>query len=82
MGMRSAVFGDWLRKKMSSQDDYVVIHIVCGMDSRIERVGTHMIESEIRDTNWLLNLPKENTRLSFVCKHEMTPKIFFFMMRI
>ena len=40
MGIRSAVFDDWLRKKMSSQDNCIVIHIGCGMDSRVERVGT------------------------------------------
>ena len=39
MGIRSAVFDDWLRKKMSSQEDSIVIHIGCGMDSRVERVG-------------------------------------------
>lgn len=88
MGMRSAVFDAWLRKKRNSLDNSIVIHLGCGMDSRIERVGTgnnhwydidfpeviqerkkyyleneyyHMVESDIRDTDWLLNLPKEKT---------------------
>ena len=39
MGMRSAVFDDWLRKKMDEMKDAVVLHIGCGMDSRVLRVG-------------------------------------------
>ena len=41
MGMRSAVFDGWLRAKMESGPDAVVIHIGCGLDSRVERVGTN-----------------------------------------
>lgn len=40
MGMRSAVFDAWLREQMELRPNAVVIHIGCGMDSRIERVGT------------------------------------------
>ena len=40
MGMRSAVFDNWLRKKMGQLPNAVVIHAGCGMDSRVERVGT------------------------------------------
>ena len=40
MGMRSAVFDNWLKKQMQSETDAIVIHIGCGMDSRILRVGT------------------------------------------
>lgn len=40
MGMRSAVFDNWLREKMNAWEDAVVIHIGCGMDSRVLRVGT------------------------------------------
>lgn len=40
MGMRSAVFDQWLRKQMKQSPDAVVLHIGCGMDSRVERVGT------------------------------------------
>ena len=39
MGIRSAVFDDWAREKLSSFSDAVVIHIGCGLDSRAERVG-------------------------------------------
>lgn len=87
MGMRSAVFDDWLRTKMSDSKDSLVIHIGCGMDSRVERVGTmnhswydvdfpeviqerkryynesnvyHMIESDVRNNNWIMSIPKEN----------------------
>lgn len=40
MGMRSAVFDNWLKTQMENDKDAIVIHIGCGMDSRIERVGT------------------------------------------
>lgn len=40
MGMRSAVFDNWLREEMQNTKDAVVIHIGCGMDSRVNRVGT------------------------------------------
>ena len=39
LGMRSAVFDEWLRLQMHSNPDAVVIHVGCGLDSRIERVG-------------------------------------------
>ena len=40
MGIRSAVFDNWLRLQMTNMEDSVVIHIGCGMDSRVLRVGT------------------------------------------
>ncbi len=40
MGIRSAVFDDWLRLQLADTEDAVVIHIGCGMDSRALRVGT------------------------------------------
>lgn len=39
MGMRSAVFDRWLSEKMEEDLDAMVLHIGCGMDSRIVRVG-------------------------------------------
>ena len=39
MGMRSAVFDRWLKIKMKKMPGAIVIHIGCGMDSRVERVG-------------------------------------------
>ena len=39
MGVRSAVFDEWVRGQMADEPDAVVIHIGCGMDSRILRVG-------------------------------------------
>lgn len=39
MGMRAWVFDEWLRKKMCQYPEAVVLHIGCGMDSRIHRVG-------------------------------------------
>lgn len=40
MGMRSAVFDRWLVDEMRSNPEAVILHIGCGMDSRIDRVGT------------------------------------------
>ena len=38
MGIRSAVFDEWLKWRMADVPDAVVIHIGCGMDSRMMRV--------------------------------------------
>ena len=40
MGMRSAVFDHWLDQKLSENTDVMVIHLGCGLDSRVLRVGT------------------------------------------
>ena len=39
MGMRAAVFDEWVRQQMASRPEAVILHIGCGMDSRILRVG-------------------------------------------
>jgi O-methyltransferase involved in polyketide biosynthesis len=39
MGIRSAVFDEWLKLQLEEFDDAVVIHVGCGMDSRVLRVG-------------------------------------------
>ncbi len=41
MGIRSKVFDDWLIEQMNEFDNAIVIHIGCGLDSRILRVGTN-----------------------------------------
>ena len=38
MGMRSAVFDQWLAEQMAKAQDAVIIHIGCGMDSRVLRI--------------------------------------------
>ena len=38
MGMRSAVIDSWVSKKLSEKPESTVLHIGCGLDSRIERV--------------------------------------------
>ena len=38
MGIRSAVFDGWLQGKLSQAEDAVILHLGCGMDSRILRV--------------------------------------------
>ena len=40
MGVRAAVFDDWVKRQMIAMPDAVVIHIGCGMDSRVIRVET------------------------------------------
>lgn len=39
MAMRSAVYDEWLEKELNSKPNAIVVHIGCGMDSRIERVS-------------------------------------------
>ncbi len=39
MGMRSAVFDQWLNRQRSAHPDAVILHLGCGMDSRISRLG-------------------------------------------
>lgn len=39
MGMRSAVFDDWVKTQIKENPDACVVHIGCGMDSRVERVN-------------------------------------------
>ena len=39
MGVRSAVFDRWVKEKIYAIPNAVVLHIGCGMDSRIRRVG-------------------------------------------
>ncbi len=41
MGMRAWVFDEWLRVMMRKYPEAIVLHIGCGMDSRIHRVGNH-----------------------------------------
>lgn len=41
MGMRSAVFDKWLKAQMEEDEEAIILHIGCGMDSRIRRVGTN-----------------------------------------
>lgn len=40
MGIRAAVFDEWVRAQLAAAPDAVVIHIGCGLDSRVLRVGT------------------------------------------
>ncbi len=39
MGIRSAVFDEWVKQQMTQVPDAVIIYIGCGMDSRVLRVG-------------------------------------------
>jgi len=39
MGMRSAVFDEWVKTEINKSVNVTVLHIGCGMDSRVERIG-------------------------------------------
>lgn len=39
MGIRSAVFDGWLKEEIKNAADAVVLHLGCGMDSRVLRIG-------------------------------------------
>lgn len=39
MGMRSAVFDEWVKSEINNSSNSTVLHIGCGMDSRVERIG-------------------------------------------
>ena len=39
MGMRAVVFDDWTRERMAQDEDALVLHIGCGLDSRCNRVS-------------------------------------------
>lgn len=41
MGIRASVFDEWLQEQMTKYPGAVVVHIGCGMDSRVSRVGTN-----------------------------------------
>jgi len=43
MAMRSAIYDEWLEKELQDNPGAVVLHIGCGMDSRIERVSAKNI---------------------------------------
>ena len=38
MGIRAAVFDEWVRKQLAAEPDAVVVQIGCGLDSRCQRV--------------------------------------------
>lgn len=41
MGMRAVVFDRWLKEQQQREPGALILHIGCGMDSRIHRVGTN-----------------------------------------
>ncbi len=51
MAMRSAVYDEWVKQEIANTSDDVVLHIGCGMDSRIKRIGE-------KDIHWYdIDLP-------------------------
>lgn len=40
MAMRARAFDDWLGKEMEAAPDGVILHLGCGLDSRVLRIGT------------------------------------------
>jgi len=43
MAMRSAIYDEWVEQKLAENPDAIVLHIGCGMDSRIERVAASYV---------------------------------------
>ena len=43
MGIRSAVFDSWLGRKMEENPDAVILHLGCGLDSRVLRLTALML---------------------------------------
>ena len=39
MGMRAAVFDQWVREQMKAMPAATVLHLGCGLDSRVQRAG-------------------------------------------
>ena len=39
MGMRSKVFDNWVKEQIEQTSNVVVLHLGCGMDSRVERIN-------------------------------------------
>lgn len=39
MAMRALVFDEWTRNKIKENKDAIVLHVGCGMDSRVERIN-------------------------------------------
>ena len=62
MGIRSAVFDEWLKEQMTKYPQAVVIHIGCGMDSRVLRVGTNNHNWFDVDFNEVINERKKYYR--------------------
>ncbi|MEE1132413.1 MAG: class I SAM-dependent methyltransferase [Caryophanon sp.] len=47
MGMRAAVFDDWVTRQLNDNPEAVVLHIGCGLDSRVLRIGTKQMWYDI-----------------------------------
>lgn len=45
MAMRAAVYDEWVKQQLENNPDCVVLHVGCGMDSRVERINA-------KDTMW------------------------------
>ena len=43
MGMRAAVFDNWAKEKINEYPNAVVLHLGCGLDSRVERIAANSI---------------------------------------
>lgn len=43
MAMRSAVYDDWVKQEIENNPNAVVLHIGCGLDSRVKRVSAENI---------------------------------------
>lgn len=39
LAMRAAVYDEWIKSKLADNANVVVLHIGCGLDSRVERIS-------------------------------------------
>ena len=59
LGIRAAVFDGWLREQLQAHPDATVLHLGCGLDSRIHRVGNG-------DHRWYDDIEHDMTPKRFV----------------
>jgi O-methyltransferase involved in polyketide biosynthesis len=52
IGIRAAVFDEWVRENSSRMADAVIIHIGCGMDSRAQRLDAENLENKWYDLDF------------------------------
>ena len=72
LGMRSAVFDKWVEEQLTKIPNATVLHLGCGLDSRVERIKTDYaswydidVDSVIRERRkyFSLTISKFNTTL-------------------
>ena len=78
MGMRSAVFDNWLSEKLAQRPNAVVLHLGCGLDSRVLRVqnGTTWFDVDFADVIEERKLHYQQTDLYHMVSADITDITF------